>query len=461
MLNSPLLQTDSDKRLRSSIARNHKTDLLIVPTTEKLDDINNNHYDEHENNSIIDSNKTDVVLNDNENDSTLLTTTTTTTVEVKVKTTKTSSRKRKLNAINDMNSDNINKQLPVTKKKKNQRMAKTDDKTSNNNKKSNFKTIDQSSITDESSFGSCEPGTSVVLQGIVWNETDKGVLVVNITWRGKTYVGALLNTTEQNWAPPRYKSEVRSTKQNHNRDQQLTSIPSSHDSTERILRNGKRRGSSTTVTPNSATKNNSFKIPDTPPLPSKNDETSSIIEKFITPSSININDEDETNSLNEEKRNTTISNDSSVGGGGGSGGSGSVDDEIGDNYSSRSISPTTSGTSTSSSSPPLLSTNTENQSLTIPVDLSNSKTTINVEQKMNDTLIPYHFTNDMVNPSSYFSSLHGSTNPFTLPSFNKLPSQSSTMSPSSSYLPIPSQLYFNSLTLPHYSSVSSLSKSSH
>ena len=81
-------------------------------------------------------------------------------------------------------------------------------------------TVDQSSSTDEAAFGSCEPGTNVVLQGIVWNETDKGifdeiclfilvhmislgVLVVNITWRGKTYVGALLNTTEQNWAPPR------------------------------------------------------------------------------------------------------------------------------------------------------------------------------------------------------------------------------------------------------------------
>lgn len=35
-------------------------------------------------------------------------------------------------------------------------------------------TTDQSSVTDESSFGSCEPGTSVILQGIVWNETDKG-----------------------------------------------------------------------------------------------------------------------------------------------------------------------------------------------------------------------------------------------------------------------------------------------
>ena len=36
------------------------------------------------------------------------------------------------------------------------------------------KTVDQSSGTEESSFGSCEPGTNVVLQGIVWNETDKG-----------------------------------------------------------------------------------------------------------------------------------------------------------------------------------------------------------------------------------------------------------------------------------------------
>jgi hypothetical protein len=110
--------------------------------------------------------------------------------------------------------------------KKKQRITKIDNDDNNNNTKkkktNNSKTIDQSSVTDESSFGSCEPGTSVVLHGIVWNETDKGkyilesliylfnkcyligILVVNITWRGKTYVGALLNTTEQNWAPPRY-----------------------------------------------------------------------------------------------------------------------------------------------------------------------------------------------------------------------------------------------------------------
>ncbi len=244
---------------------------------------------------------------------------------------------------------------------------------------------------------------------------------------GKTYVGALLNTTEQNWAPPRYKSDVRSIKANHNRDHQLTSIPSSNDSTERILRNGKRRGSSTTVTPSSTTKSNSFKIPERPATSSKLDDA----QKRVARSSTNINDEDE----------KILVGDTTNGG----------DEDIGDNYSSRSVSPTTSGTSTTSSSPPLPNPSS------IPIDLSNSKANINVEQNTNDTLIPYDFTNNMVNPSNYFSSLHGSTNSFSLPSFNRLSSQS----PSSSYLPIPSQLYFNSLTIPHYPSVSSFSKSSH
>jgi hypothetical protein len=30
-----------------------------------------------------------------------------------------------------------------------------------------------------------------------------GVLVVNVTWRGKTYVGTLLDSTKQDWACPR------------------------------------------------------------------------------------------------------------------------------------------------------------------------------------------------------------------------------------------------------------------
>lgn len=58
-------------------------------------------------------------------------------------------------------------------------------------------------ITEPECLGPCEPGTSVTLEGIVWQETDGGILVVNVTWRGKTYVGALLDCTKHDWAPPR------------------------------------------------------------------------------------------------------------------------------------------------------------------------------------------------------------------------------------------------------------------
>jgi hypothetical protein len=259
----------------------------------------------------------------------------------------------------------------------------------------------------------------------------------------------------------RYKPEVRSIKPTQNREYQVPSTPVTHEPTERILRNGKRRGSSIPITPTSTTKANSFKIPSTPP-------STKIDEKLVDNNSnnvpsIGVNDEDDTNSMIEEKN--LIRN---IG-----------DDETGDNCSSRSISPTTSGTSTTSSSPPL-SNNMDHQSSSIPIDLSNSKTMINEEQETKDSLIPYHFINDMLfsspaNSSGYFPSpppppqpqpyLHGSTNSFSLPlhstnNTNKRSATSSAVSPSS-YLPIPSQLYFNSLTIPHYSSVSSLSKSSH
>ncbi|CAF5160782.1 unnamed protein product, partial [Rotaria sp. Silwood1] len=160
-----------------------------------------------------------------------------------------------------------------------------------------------------------------------------------------------------------YKSDVRATKHNrhnhhhnHNRDYLLTSTTSSHSSVhlqsnndlltnepaERILRNGKRRGTYTTVTPNATTKTNSFKIPEAPPT--RTDEiltTEKLIDNNLgapSSSSTSINDEDDTNSISGEK--TLVRN--------------GVDDETGDNCSSRSVSPTTSGASTTSSSPPPL-----------------------------------------------------------------------------------------------------------
>ncbi|XP_051524431.1 zinc finger protein 608-like [Myxocyprinus asiaticus] len=59
--------------------------------------------------------------------------------------------------------------------------------------------------TIESSYMEpCQPGTSVNLEGIVWHETEEGVLVVNVTWRKRTYVGTLLDCTKHDWAPPRF-----------------------------------------------------------------------------------------------------------------------------------------------------------------------------------------------------------------------------------------------------------------
>ncbi|XP_065806499.1 zinc finger protein 608 [Labrus bergylta] len=57
---------------------------------------------------------------------------------------------------------------------------------------------------DTACLGPCQPGTSVNLEGIVWHETEEGVLVVNVTWRKRTYVGTLLDCTKHDWAPPRF-----------------------------------------------------------------------------------------------------------------------------------------------------------------------------------------------------------------------------------------------------------------
>ncbi|KAG7456355.1 hypothetical protein MATL_G00251410 [Megalops atlanticus] len=65
-------------------------------------------------------------------------------------------------------------------------------------------TSDVALATMPECLGPCEPGTSVNLEGIVWQETEDGMLVVNVTWRNKTYIGTLLDCTRHDWAPPRF-----------------------------------------------------------------------------------------------------------------------------------------------------------------------------------------------------------------------------------------------------------------
>ncbi len=57
--------------------------------------------------------------------------------------------------------------------------------------------------TDTQDLPECEPGTNILLEGIIWNETSKGVLILNVAWRGKNYVGSLIDTSKSSWAPPK------------------------------------------------------------------------------------------------------------------------------------------------------------------------------------------------------------------------------------------------------------------
>merc|ERR1712048_312580 len=46
-------------------------------------------------------------------------------------------------------------------------------------------------------------GTPCNLPGVIYHETESGMLVVNVTWKNKTFIGTLLDSTKYQWAPPR------------------------------------------------------------------------------------------------------------------------------------------------------------------------------------------------------------------------------------------------------------------
>ncbi|XP_054159148.1 zinc finger protein 608-like isoform X2 [Oppia nitens] len=117
-------------------------------------------------------------------------------------------------------------------------------------------------ITEPDCLGPCEPGTSVTLEGIVWQETEGGVLVVNVTWRGKTYVGTLLDCTKHDWAPPRFcespTSDIESKSNKNSRGKRSRAsnneLSTDNRSVQSKLRNGKGR----------RTANSGFTVPASP-----------------------------------------------------------------------------------------------------------------------------------------------------------------------------------------------------
>merc|ERR1712066_923592 len=46
-------------------------------------------------------------------------------------------------------------------------------------------------------------GTPCNLPGVIYHETESGMFVVNVTWKNKTFIGTLLDSTKYQWAPPR------------------------------------------------------------------------------------------------------------------------------------------------------------------------------------------------------------------------------------------------------------------
>jgi len=68
------------------------------------------------------------------------------------------------------------------------------------------RTAEAGTLTEPESLGPCEPGTTINLDGIVWNETKGGMLSLNITWRGKSYMGTLIDCSVTDhgseWAAP-------------------------------------------------------------------------------------------------------------------------------------------------------------------------------------------------------------------------------------------------------------------
>ncbi|CDS41859.1 zinc finger protein 609 [Echinococcus multilocularis] len=61
-------------------------------------------------------------------------------------------------------------------------------------------TVDSSTMTEPDLLGPCEPGSKIVLEGIVWLETP-GMMVVNAHWRGRAFLGTFLDASRNTLGP--------------------------------------------------------------------------------------------------------------------------------------------------------------------------------------------------------------------------------------------------------------------
>ncbi|KAH8875103.1 Zinc finger protein [Schistosoma japonicum] len=65
---------------------------------------------------------------------------------------------------------------------------------------SSISTVESATLTEPNLLGPCEPGTKVVVEGVVWLEAT-GMLVLSLHWRGRNYMGTLMDSSKQTFAP--------------------------------------------------------------------------------------------------------------------------------------------------------------------------------------------------------------------------------------------------------------------
>merc|ERR1712233_122568 len=70
----------------------------------------------------------------------------------------------------------------------------------------------------------CPIGTPVNLPATVWYEDRDGLLVVNVTWRGRTYVGTLMDSTKSENIAEQYSGRIRQSNEKEEESSQKQTV---------------------------------------------------------------------------------------------------------------------------------------------------------------------------------------------------------------------------------------------
>ncbi|OQV22389.1 putative Zinc finger protein 609 [Hypsibius exemplaris] len=74
--------------------------------------------------------------------------------------------------------------------------SKTESTAARQQRRSGPATVSVGTCTEPDLLGPQDPGSEITLEGVVWRESMKGILTVNVKWRGKSFIGSLLDQSQ-------------------------------------------------------------------------------------------------------------------------------------------------------------------------------------------------------------------------------------------------------------------------